>query len=247
MKKSIFASLLLSAALFSCSEEDTVTVPSIPPLDGSSYTLQVPLYSTPDVYEEGFNHHTQQVEEVKLSYNRQVFVDLDAASLTSNADTLGYHYNDEEYVKFDVWDTEKDHAEGSEGWDIVLAYYNGKAHDGTEYVPYMMTGALVNKGETKAIRLNKEELEEGGETFISYDEVSYADAMNLTLSSEVDAIGSDWKALDFATFTYKIVENQYYIIETTDGVFFKLAFTGFYNDDLEQGYPAFKFQRLIAE
>lgn len=244
MKKSIFASLVLSVLLFSCTEEDTVT---IPPLDDSSYALQVSLYSTPDVYEEGFNHQTQQVEQVKLSYNRQVFVNLDAASASSNADTLGVHYNDEAYVKLDVWDTEKDHAEGSEGWDIVLAYYNGKTHDGTELVPYMMTGALINKGEVKAIRLNKEELEEEGQSFVSYEDVTYEDAMKLSLSSEVDAIGSDWKVLDFLTFTYKIVENQYYIIETTEGVYFKLAFTSFYNDDLEKGYPAFKFQRLIAE
>lgn len=245
MKKSIFASILCSFALFSCSENE----PSVPVLDDSSYSLQVSLYSTPDVYEEGFNHHTQQVEQVKLGYNRQVFVNLDAASTASNADTLGYHYNDAEYVKLDVWNTEKDHAEGNEGWDIVLAYYNGKTFNpetNTE-VPYMMTGALINKGEVKAVRLNKEEIETEGQTFISYDDVSYEDAMSLTLSTDVDAIGSDWKALNFQTFTYEIVADQYYIIETNDGVFFKLAFTSFYNDDLEKGFPIFKFQRLIAE
>lgn len=245
MKKTIFASVLCAFTFFSCTEDEV----SIPVLDDSSYTLQTPLYSTPDVYEEGFNHHTQQVEQVKLSYNRQVFVNLDAANATTDADTLGYHYNDSEYVKLDVWDPAKDTAEGNEGWDIVLAYYNGKTFnpDTNEEVPYMMTGALINKGEAKAVRLNKTEIEAEGQTFVSYEDVSYEDAMKLTLSSDIDVIGSDWKKLNFATFTYEIVADQYYIIESTDGVFFKLAFTSFYNDALEKGFPTFKFQRLIAE
>lgn len=244
MKNSIIASLLCAFVLFSCGENNDLII--APNLDSSSKILQVALYNSPDVYEEGFNHHTQTIEQIKLDYNRQVFVDLDAASSTSNADTLGVHYSDADFVKLDVWDVEKDNAQGIDGWDLVLANYNGKTDDGTgTLVPYRLTGALINKGKVTAIRLNKAALENNGDTYVSYDEISYDIANTITLSADVDAIGSDWKVLDFATFTYKMVEEQYYIIKTTEGVLFKLAFTGFYNDDLDKGHPSFKFQRIL--
>jgi hypothetical protein len=246
MKKSILTITSLAFVLFSCTEKDDPIIE--PTLDGSSKSVQVAIYSSPDVYEEGFNHQTQQVEEIKLSYNTQVYVDLDTASEDTDVKTLSVHYNDENYVKLDVWDTDKDHATGTEGWDIVLAPYNGRADDGSgTLIPYEVTGALINKGNVTALRLNKTELEAENDTFISYNDITYADAENLTLSAEVDAIGHDWKALDFATFTYKMVEDQYYIIKTTEGVYFKLAFTSFYNDNLEKGFPEFKFQRILLE
>ncbi|WP_152286371.1 HmuY family protein [Flavicella marina] len=246
MKKSIYTILSAALFLFSCGEENREII--VPTLDTSSKHLQVAIYSAPDVYEEGFNHHTQQVEQIKLSYNRQVFVDLDAVSETKEATTLGVHYNDDAYVKLDVWDIDKDHATGVDGWDIVLSPYNGRTDNGSgTLVPYSLTGALTNKGNVTALRINKSEVESNGDTFISYDAINYENASRLELSSEVDAVGSDWKQLDFATFTYKIVEDQYYIIKTTEGVFFKLAFTSFYNDDLEKGHPALQFQRLIKE
>ena len=196
---------------------------------------------------KGFNHHTQEIEQIQLDYNREVFVDLDAASSTSNADTLGVHYNDSDYVKLDVWDAENDTAQGIDGWDIVFANYNGKTDDGSgTLVPYRLTGALINKGKVTAIRLNKEELESEGGSFVSYDAISYEVAHEIALSAEVDAVGSDWKILDFATFTYKMVDDQYYLIKTTEGVLFKLSFTSFYNENLDKGHPAFKFQRIIA-
>ncbi|AZQ60890.1 hypothetical protein EI427_01275 [Flammeovirga pectinis] len=239
---------LFIASLFITACTDDNNEPSVPE-DTSSHEIQVALYSTPDVEVEMIGHDGQPAK-TKLSYNRQVFVDLDAATETTNADTLGYHWNDAKYTHFDLWETGKDVAEGSQGWDLALAYYNGKTLDpssGTE-VPYMMTGGLINKGEVKAIRLNKEEIEAEGQTFVAYNNITYADANKLSLNEDVDAIGSDWKALDFATFTYQIVADQYYIIESSDQKLYKLAFTGFYSDeDGTKGFPKFKFQRLIAE
>lgn len=248
MKNSIITSILCSFLLMACGEDKNSIVPGEPELDGSSYSLQVSLHSSPEVFVEGFNHYTQQVEQIQLDYNQQVFVDLDAASETSNGDILEVHYNDEAYVSLDVWDTDKDDAQGLDGWDIVLAYYNGKTDDGTgTLVPYNLTGGLINKSESKAIRLNKEEMEAANETYIGYDDITYDDALKITLSEEVDAVGSDWKKFDFATYSYTTVENQYYIIKSTEDVFFKLAFTSFYDDNLDKGNPKFVFQRILAE
>jgi len=229
MKNSIITSILCSFLLMACGEDTDPIIPQEPGLDGSSYSLQVSLHSSPEVFVEGFNHHTQQVEQIQLDYNRQVFVDLDAASETSNADVLGIHYNDDAFVKLDVWDDTKDHAQGIDGWDIVLSNYNGRLDNQGTLVLYSVTGALVSKGNVQAIRLNKEEIEAANGTFTSYDDITYEQAVQLTLDSEVDAIGHDWKSYSFASSSFIIVEDQYYIVKSTEGVFFKFAFTSFYD------------------
>jgi hypothetical protein len=247
MKNSIITSILCSFLLMACSEDTDPIILQEPGLDGSSYSLQVSLHSSPEVFEEGFNHHTQQVEQIQLDYNRQVFVDLDAASETSNADVLGVHYNEDSFVKLDVWDDTKDHVEGIDGWDIVLSNYNGRVDSQGTLVPYGVTGALINKGKVQAIRLHKEEIEEQGGTFISYDAITYDQAVEFTLDSEVDAIGHDWKSYSFASSSFVMIEDQYYIIKSTEGLYFKLAFTSFYDDNLDKGNPKFIFQRILAE
>ncbi|NLR89860.1 HmuY family protein [Flammeovirga agarivorans] len=242
--KKLVTILSAIALLSSCNEESTPVVPE----DTSSHDLQVSLYGLPVVTIEKEQYPGGPVTEVELDYNRQVYIDLDAASADTNADTTGIHWNDAGYVQFDI-PGGVDTAEGSEGWDIVMTYYNGYTSDGEGgQVPYYMTGGLVNKGTAKALRLNKAELEEEGQTFVAYNDVTFEDASALTLSSSADAIGSDWKALDFETFTYKIVEDQYYIVESSEGKLYKLTFTDFYSEeDGTKGFPKFKFQRLIAE
>jgi len=248
MKNSIMTSILCSFLLMACGEDNDSIIPQEPDLDGSSYSLQLSLHSSPEVFVEGFNHHTQQVEQIQLDYNRQVFVDLDAASETSNADVLGVHYSEDSFVKLDVWDHTKDHAQGIDGWDIVLANYNGRTDNGSgTLVPYSLTGALIHKDKVQATRLNKQEIEAVNGTFISYEDMTYDKAIKITLSSEVDAVGSDWKKFAFSTYTYDIVENQYYLIKTTEGVLFKLTFTSFYNENLDKGNPKCMFQRILPE
>ncbi|OHX67857.1 HmuY family protein [Flammeovirga pacifica] len=234
------------AILSSCNSDDTSE--TIIPEDASSHDLQVSLYGMPVVEIEKEQYPGGPVSTVELDYNRQVYVNLDAASSDMNADTTGVHYNDEDYYAFDI-PAEKTSVSGPEGWDIVLTYYLGITYDdqGTAY-PYNMTGGLINTTNVKAIRLNKEDLEAEGQTFISYDDITFEEASAITLSSDVAAIGSDWKSLDFATFTYKIVEDQYYIIESSDNKLYKLRFTDFYDlDSGTKGFPMFKFQRIIAE
>ncbi|MDW7692917.1 HmuY family protein [Flammeovirgaceae bacterium SG7u.111] len=244
MKKQLFTILIGAVALLtSCGEDDP------DPLFSGENEVQVSLYSKPDVTIQTTDHSGNPIDQT-LSYNRQVFVDLDAVSETTGADTMAVHYSDASYTHFDLWTAGADEATGSEGWDIVLAWYNGKAFDPSTstYIPYMMTGALINKGVVQALKLNKEAIEEEGKTFISYDDVTFDDAEGMTLSADVAAIGEDWKKLNFSNFQYEMVADQYYIIKSTNGVYFKLAFTGFYSDnDGTKGFPKFKFERILAE
>lgn len=241
MKKQLYTFALIAlSSLSACDKEEDIKII----LDSTSHQIQIPLYTQPDVTETRMKHG--QLQEVTLDYNRQVFVDLDASTESAGADTLGVHYSDDSFVKFDVTaDTPIDTAEGFDGWDIVITEYKGWTPDGQGgLTPYHMTGALLNKGVTKAVKVTEETVD----TFTAFADLSFEDAESIVLSADVDVIGSGWKKLNFSTFTYDIVANQYYIVESTDGSIFKLQFTDFYSDDAEGkgGFPKFSYQRLVA-
>ncbi|WP_109831812.1 HmuY family protein [Reichenbachiella versicolor] len=232
MKKYTLLMMLVGAIMFAACEEEEPA-----PYAGED-ELQVAMYSSPDVYEEAYNHHTRKEEKIKLDYNRQVFVDLDALSETVAADTLGIHKSSDDFTEFDLWEEGKDVAEGMEGWDIVFSQYNGRVDDGTgtgALTAYSVTGVLLNKGVTSAVKV----------TDIDYSNITVSEVEELTLSTEVDVIGHAWKQLDFSTFLFEIVANEFFVIKTTDGMYFKLAFTSFYNDEGVKGFPKFKFERIL--
>ena len=226
--------------LFSCEEDSTPEIET-----ESIHDLRVALYSQPDVFIETMNH-SGEMEEVKLNYNRQVYVNFDESTTEQNADTTGYHWNDANYIKFDLWTPSMDESTEAPGWDIVFSYYNGKLQAGGQEMPYYVTGALLNKGNVEVLKLNKTDMIEAGQTFVNYTDMTLDQALNYTYSTAVDAIGHDWKAFDMSSFSYTIVQDQYYVIKTDQGVLYKLEFLDFYSEDgALLGFPKFRFEKLF--
>lgn len=118
-------------------------------------------------------------------------------------------------------------------WDLVFTQYTNVFHE-PEFMPYMVVGCLINSHDTKALQISNK----------TFDEIKLDDALNLTLSNNLDVIGYDWKAYDFDLALYTVNSDLIYIIEDQDGYFYKLRFTGFYNDLGEKGTPTFEYQQL---
>jgi hypothetical protein len=113
-------------------------------------------------------------------------------------------------------------------------------------MPYYVTGALSNKGNVEVLKLNKTDMTEAGETFVSYTDMTLDQALNYTYSAAVDAIGHDWKAFDMSSFSYTIVQDQYYVIKTDQGTLYKMEFLDFYSEDgALLGFPKFRFEKLF--
>jgi len=63
-----------------------------------------------------------------------------------------------------------------------------------------------------------------------------------------DAIGWDWKevTIDESTNTssYKANPRKVYILKNHTGIYYKIHFLSYYNDQMVKGYPQFEFAEL---
>jgi hypothetical protein len=57
-------------------------------------------------------------------------------------------------------------------------------------------------------------------------------------------IGFGWKFYDFVESTYAIVPGMYYIIQDTDGFYYKMRMIDFYSTSGIKGSPRFEFEKL---
>jgi len=117
-------------------------------------------------------------------------------------------------------------------WDIEFTQYT---HLFTgPLTPYVVSGVLLNRFETLA----------GLITNIPYDDVTFDDAEAVQLTNTINTIGYAWKAFDFGTGLYAVNPDLIYILQTSEGFYYKLHFIDFYNSLGEKGHPTFEFQQL---
>lgn len=121
-------------------------------------------------------------------------------------------------------------------WDILFTRYRTILFSGGITLPYIVTGVLINPdGYSVAM-----------DTSVSFNDMDYNYAKNLSYKSNRDAIGFDWKHFNYqsASATYVVDPTKIYVIKDKLGYYWKLHFIGFYNDQGVKGYPQFEFQRL---
>jgi hypothetical protein len=118
-------------------------------------------------------------------------------------------------------------------WDLCLTQYSTILFDDYNVAtPYLVRGVYLNsKGTTAA-----------ADTINSFFDITLNDIGNYSLSSAQDAIGYEWK--DYKNDSYKINPDIFYIIKDQRDDYYKLKFTGFYNNSGARGYPSFQLVRL---
>ncbi len=118
-------------------------------------------------------------------------------------------------------------------WDLVFTQYTYIFYE-PGYTPYLVTGVLGNSnGVEVAIDKTKD-----------FAAITYDDVATYTFSSLPDVIGYDWKAYNFDLASYTIYSNINYIVKDVAGVYYKLHFIDFYDDNGLKGAPKFEMQRL---
>jgi len=125
-------------------------------------------------------------------------------------------------------------------WDLLFTQYTTMlTTDEGELYPYLLTGVLSNR---YGVIIHEDSL-------LNFHNIAINDAINKDYSEAMDEIGYDWKDIigdvtGGGTLTYVIIEGRNYLIQDTDGFYYKLRFINFYNDDGVKGYPTFEYQRL---
>lgn len=122
-------------------------------------------------------------------------------------------------------------------WDLLFTTYTNifYSNDPNEdHLPYLVNGVLLNTTKVLAIR----------DFETSFDQINVKSATALSLSSNEDVIGYDWKVFSLDGGTYTILKGNNYIIQSGNDAIYKLRFLDFYNQKGEKGYPTFEFQQL---
>ncbi|MEL6675552.1 MAG: HmuY family protein [Bacteroidota bacterium] len=117
-------------------------------------------------------------------------------------------------------------------YDLVFTQYTEVFYD--PYLPYLVTGVLLNPHQTRVARI----------TDLPFEGVSLADAEEDHFSSLRNAIGYNWKSYNYQTSTFIVHDTVNYLIQDAEGFYYKLHFTDFYDDQGQKGTPTFEFQKL---
>ncbi len=121
-------------------------------------------------------------------------------------------------------------------WDLVFTQYTAKVTQVSTNITedYSVNGVLLNPYHVRVAR-------DFTKPFL---DIAYTDLSGYTYSTLWDAIGYDWKYYDFDAMVYVIEPNRTYIIQSTEGDYYKLRFTSFTNDLGEKGYPQFEIAKF---
>lgn len=115
-------------------------------------------------------------------------------------------------------------------WDLCFTQYVFYFFDFEQH--YLVSGVLLNRSNVAAYRHASKNYAD-----INFDNISPED-----FSPYLDAIGYNWKV--FNNVDYEVFSDFNYIINSTEGFYFKLHFTSFYDNLGEKGFPKFEFQKI---
>lgn len=225
--KKVFLSLMVASVLFACNEDEKVT-----PKDYGMKTFSADLkYVSGTPYGE-------------VAYTQQTFFSFGNEEAVA-VDT----YGEDSWTEFNIFDSSSEDYNATsdvQGWDLVFTHYTGNGgEEGEDPVIYGLTGVLHNKenGISVAEFLYEDSAVEEDISQVFAD-LTLADVTALSYSQQVDAIGRDWKELDFNTYQYKVLSNKFYVVKHNNGNYYKIRIISFYGDSSSERIIKIEYQLL---
>ncbi len=121
-----------------------------------------------------------------------------------------------------------------ENWDLLFTQHLRIFFVDGDSLPYLVNGVLLNPWHTLAAR----------DSLHAFAEITREMMDEFEFTHARDVIGYDWKRYDFNSNQYSIVPGRNYIIRDAAGYYYKLRFTGYYDENGRKGVPQFEFQQL---
>jgi hypothetical protein len=183
-------------------------------------------------YDQDANHlGYKKIQFTHVTETDFTFVEGDLTDETGTTSHLAKNQlNLFTYYKFSTGAVEI--APPNADYDLVFTQYTHVFHE--PLTPYLVTGVLLNRYFTSAKTYDNK----------PFEQIAREDIEGLEFSTELDAIGYDWKFYNFEEGMYEVDPTKVYIIKTNAGFFYKFRFTGFYNELGIKGFPSFEFQLL---
>ncbi len=182
------------------------------------------------------NNHAIGLKKLQLLENtftkfKLKFSNLDGSDFHETEFSKDNNYN---YLYFSLLQNTLQTNVGvtKEAFDLEFTQFTYVFDTMGQRLPYLVQGVIINNNKVEVSKIS-------GKTFES---ISIKDTLLFPLVSKPDIIGYDWKTYNFNTGIYAMAP-YCYIIKDTEGYFFKLRFTDFYNGSLK-GFPKFEIQKL---
>jgi len=142
---------------------------------------------------------------------------------------MGFSFNEPEDVVIEPLRTD---------YDLVFTRYSNIFYTTYPpyYLPYSVTGVLVNPYETDAATV----LGSSKDFF----ELTIDDAMEATYVDSADVIGYDWKSYSLEDRRWTIYPEDHYVIRDQEGFYYKLRFIDFDNPQEGTSYMVMEVQQL---
>lgn len=134
-------------------------------------------------------------------------------------------------------------APKSKDWDICFTRYTTTFEEqpwNTPYRNYAVVGGVLNIW--KGVR--GQEMRKGMVNYKAFTEADAMCALQVGMSSRADIPGYDWKYYDFNANKYVIRPDQYYFIQCTNGLIYKMRILDFYDNKGTKGTISLEQQKL---
>jgi hypothetical protein len=112
-------------------------------------------------------------------------------------------------------------------WDLVFTQYTHIFYE--PFMPYLVTGTQTNIHETKSLLVED----------VPFEEIDLQFAMGKELSENINEIGYNWKS--FIDGNYIIHSEKSYLIQDQKGLYYKLRFVDFYDENGQRGAPTWEY------
>ena len=163
------------------------------------------------------------------------YADLDATTHDEVTISKNSAYNFT-FFSFDT-ETEVNVEPTKSNWDLNFTVFTNEIEG---YGSYGYTDFVANntKGNATAYMIDTEV-----DTF-TYADFTLADVVTANFTNDQRAIGSSWRNGGGPGSLPSLKENVFYIVNDTDGNFYKLQFLALTNEAGERGYPEFVYSLL---
>jgi len=164
----------------------------------------------------------------KIDSNSEI---MTTVNRNSNLVNVTFSFDEGDIVDFEP---------GINDWDFFLTPYLGwyETLIAGEFSEYNLTGVMINNESGLRVAAIDDEN-------IIYEDIDLPFAQTLNYTDWKGVIGSTWKLIPSTEDPiYNMDTNKKYIFKHTDGNYYKLRFTDYYNDLGEQGYPSFEIKKL---
>lgn len=125
-------------------------------------------------------------------------------------------------------------------WDLLFTKYMERLYDGGDTLDYSVSGCLLNPWQTQAYF---DEVDYKDSTS-GYEQLTLDDLDRSKLTSQQNIIGYDWKSYDINAGAYVVLSRKVYFIKDSESFYYRLHFTGFYDESGHKGAVTFEYLPL---